>query len=367
MNITNLYNQLCEGKIEKSFFMKNVRMQFPQYVSPSTSFEDSVKILIGKRILVENKKETINEVEANSGFTYLKKDLVRDAIDYVDPYQLKIGVQVELSKMDDISGDNYKLAMEKAVKNLTKDDCFYKEYQIANYKEVKKYDETLKMVPVKNTGKKTESKAKVKADGHLKKEVKKDEKTNVSTPTKENKKGKPKGVKEMTYNAKKTKGISKVMEKTGKEKVIKELKESLTKKKVELTEDMHYDYTVGGEVETPSGPGKVTGIVGGTISVELDNGTTQDFQINVLDKIKRDAAFGKLPNLGSVKTKDSAEDKKDNIISKLREFFSKKKKVKEASKFKAGGEVVFKSDKEAAGYEADLRNAGVKYIKTRTQ
>lgn len=328
MNITSLYRDLCEGKIQKSFFMRSARTQFPNFISATTSYEDAVKILKGKRMIFENEtnseKTLLNEASTNSGFTYLKNELTRDAIDYVDPYQLKVGVQTELSKMDDISGDNYKLAMEKAVKNLTKDKFFYKDSIIANFKEVKKEDEAREMKPVKATKKTESKKAKVKADGYLKKEVKKDEKENVSAPTKENKKGKPKGVKEMTYNAKKAKGISKVQPATGKEKVIKELKESILKKKVSLKEDTHFDYTVGGEVETPEGHGKVTDIVGGTISVQLDNGVHKDFQINVLDKMKRDAAFGKLPNLGSVKS----TDKKDNIISKLREFFSKKKKMK---------------------------------------
>ena len=38
-------------------------------------------------------------------------------------------------------------------------------------------------------------------------------------------------------------------------------------------------------------------------------------------------------------------------------------KMKEAVKFHAGGEVIFTKDSDAAGYEADLKNAGVKYRK----
>lgn len=55
-NIQAQYQDLLEGKMSKSNFMRNVRMQFPQHVSPSTSFDDSVKILKGKRILSEAKK-----------------------------------------------------------------------------------------------------------------------------------------------------------------------------------------------------------------------------------------------------------------------------------------------------------------------
>ena len=37
---------------------------------------------------------------------------------------------------------------------------------------------------------------------------------------------------------------------------------------------------------------------------------------------------------------------------------------KEAKKFKAGGETIFKSDTEAPGYEADLKKAKVQYTKS---
>lgn len=52
-NIQAQYQDLLEGRMSKSNFMRNVRMQFPQHISPSNSFEDSVKILKGKRILSE--------------------------------------------------------------------------------------------------------------------------------------------------------------------------------------------------------------------------------------------------------------------------------------------------------------------------
>ena len=55
-NIQKQYTDLLEGKMSKSNFMRNVRMQFPQYVSPVTSYDDSIKILKGKRILSEAKQ-----------------------------------------------------------------------------------------------------------------------------------------------------------------------------------------------------------------------------------------------------------------------------------------------------------------------
>ena len=42
----------------------------------------------------------------------------------------------------------------------------------------------------------------------------------------------------------------------------------------------------------------------------------------------------------------------------------KKKDVDEAKKYKAGGEIIFKSDTEAQGFEKDLAKAGVKFTKS---
>ena len=60
-NIQAQYQDLLEGKMSKSNFMRNVRMQFPQHISPVNSFDDSVKILKGKRILSEAKIEDVSE------------------------------------------------------------------------------------------------------------------------------------------------------------------------------------------------------------------------------------------------------------------------------------------------------------------
>jgi hypothetical protein len=54
MNITKLYQQLQEGKTTRDYFIREARRQFPQFVSPVTSFTDAVSILKGKRILSEN-------------------------------------------------------------------------------------------------------------------------------------------------------------------------------------------------------------------------------------------------------------------------------------------------------------------------
>ena len=52
-NITKQYQDLLEGKMSKDTFMRNVRREFPQWVSPVNSFQDAVTILKSKRILHE--------------------------------------------------------------------------------------------------------------------------------------------------------------------------------------------------------------------------------------------------------------------------------------------------------------------------
>ena len=52
-SIANQYRDLKEGKMSQSNFMRNLRMQFPQYVTNVTSFNDAVRILKSKAILTE--------------------------------------------------------------------------------------------------------------------------------------------------------------------------------------------------------------------------------------------------------------------------------------------------------------------------
>ena len=140
------------------------------------------------------------------------------------------------------------------------------------------------------------------------------------------------------------------------------MKEHLVKKKAELNEDMHHDYTHGMEVDTPSGVGRVAEIVGSTITVEYDNGKAQDFQVNVLNKQKE--VHHEQPQMEVSQEEPKKGITKEQVMNKLKEFFSKKKKVKEAKKFKLGSDIVVKSDSEANAYETDLKKAGAKYTKS---
>jgi hypothetical protein len=52
-NISGQYQDLLEGKMTQAQFLRNARMMFPNYVTNHNSFDDSVKILKTKGMLVE--------------------------------------------------------------------------------------------------------------------------------------------------------------------------------------------------------------------------------------------------------------------------------------------------------------------------
>jgi preprotein translocase subunit YajC len=93
---------------------------------------------------------------------------------------------------------------------------------------------------------------------------KNDAKANTKVSTKENKKGKPKGVEIM------------------KEAVLDELLSSLKKKDL-VKEDVHPTYNVGAEVYTHNGKGKIKEIIGSTFTIEMEDGSLVDVQINTVD------------------------------------------------------------------------------------
>ena len=182
------------------------------------------------------------------------------------------------------------------------------------------------------------------------------------------------------------------------------LKQLLSKKKVELTEDMHPTYGMGQEVPLPeedikeykSKTGIVKDIFGGTLELEIQREGEEPLiinrQVNVIDKAKelvnvksqaddKDArdnmwsdwdkrgekTFGGVADFPS-KIDADRQKKTLGLVEKLRKALGldkKKKDVDEATKIKAGGEVIFTADNMVADKEAELRKAGVKFTKTK--
>lgn len=393
MTTAQLYRKHKAGEISRDRFLYEVRRDSNlPWITNTTSFDDAVKILKNKSI--------ISEMDAN-----VKTD---PAVDRVNPYFLKRGVNKLLSKEDELTNDSYIDALNKAAKQLEKNPHAFDEEMFANAESVQKEDEKLEMEEVK--------------------------KGNLNDKKNEMKKVKVKAVKSL------------------KETAIEELTNSL-KKKESINEDSHWYHHVGSEVHTPDGEGTVKEITGGTLTVELKDGQLKDYQINTIDhhnekaqeeatmhfkdepadpkyNVKKDTS-GKIVQATNsdgvtvsmndqVVTKDTGEKIKiagfeetqgkvmakyntgmfftsididglektkdmkvtspfggSTVTEKIKEYMEKfkgdkekmgklkdmVKKIKEATKFHAGGEVIFTKDSEAPGYEADLKRAGVKYTK----
>lgn len=196
-------------------------------------------------------------------------------VDRVNPYALKREVEKLLAKETELTNDSYKQALNKAAKKLT-DPQAVKKAMFANADTVERADAKLQTQEVKKGNLKDKHNEMKKVKGQTAPKA-------TASSTKENRKGKPKGVEVM-----KDKGVE------GTEKIIKEaaLSEltSFLKKKLNLSEDVHYEYHVGSEVHLPEGgTGKIVEIRGGTCTVEIEDGTHRDIQMNVLGHAKKKA------------------------------------------------------------------------------
>lgn len=394
MTTIQLYRKHKAGEVSREKFLYEVRKDnnLP-WVTNTTSYDDAVKILKNKGI--------ISEADANVA--------TDPAVDRVNPYFLKRGVNKLLSKEEELTNDSYINALNKAAKALEKDPHAFDDEMFANDEDVKKADEKLKMQDVK--------------------------KGNLNDKDREMKKVKVKSLKEAA---------------------LEELTNSL-KKKDQINEDSHWYHSIGSEVHTPDGPGTVKEIIGGTFTVELKDGQLKDYQINSIDhhtqkaqqeeamlpfkdknlpgsdgpllrgyQMNKDGQRAISPQGLEFKVGDEAitVDRNEKIkidslkiqqrrimagyfdgmnynyvdieglekpagdspwstwrgrpfgeaikkyiakhkgnkekMNKIKEMV---KRLKEATKFHAGGEVIFKKDSEVPGFEADLKSAGVKYTK----
>jgi hypothetical protein len=359
MTVSILFKKHRAGEISKEKFLYEVRrdQQLP-FITNMTSYEDSIKILKNKSIVKE-----------------------ATAQDNIHPYTLKKGAEAELLKGGEITNLAYAKAVATATKKLAKDPTAYDDLHISNSEKIKKADAKLEMTPVKGENFVDKHNGMKKVKGFH------DAKSNTKASKKENKRGNPKGVKMMKESTQ-----------------LDILKGLLSKKKVELTEDMHPTYGMGQEVPLPeedvkqfkSQTGIVKDIFGGTLELEIQREGEEPLiinrQVNVIDKAKelvnvksqaddKDArdnmwsdwdkrgekTFGGVADFPS-KIDADRQKKTLGLVEKLRKALGldkKKKDVDEGTKFKAGGEVIFVPDNMAPDKEAELRKAKVAFTKTK--
>jgi hypothetical protein len=284
MRTIELYRKHKAGEVSREKFLYEVRRNKDlPWVTNVTSYDDAVKILKNKGI--------ISEADANVA--------TDPAVDKVNPYFLKRGVNKILAKEKELTNDSYINALNKAAKQLEANPHAFDEDMLANAKEVEKADAKLKTQEVKK-------------NNHI-------DKANE---------------------------MKKVKVKSLKESAIEELTTYLKKKDL-VNEDVHYSHNVGSEVHTPDGPGKVVEIVGGTLTVEMEDGKLVDVQINTVDHFTQKAkeepeqttqaepsvadmwANWKGKPFGGMVVDPGYESDLDKKYGKLREYIAKNKHDKE--------------------------------------
>jgi len=279
--------------------------------SPTVSITDDLPFF-------ENKKKSLNEATEKSEGRY-KETIGKDQygrfadLDNANLQTFLRAMAFEISQQQGFDDKMLPSLIEKIAKKMKKDPNAYRELVTSNYADIAKQDESMKMVPVsgKNTSDKENAMEKIKGQENPK-----------ATPSKtENRKGKPEGVKEMGITPKKAKGITAVMDMPGKEKIIDQLKEAIKKS---LKEDTHPKYNRGSNAHTPDGEGEVKEVRGGTITVELKDGQTKDYQVNTLNHFeKKKKEEGIMPGVdlgGSfekMKTSMGDEQKFQDLVNKF--------------------------------------------------
>ena len=229
MTTIDLYRKHKAGGVSREKFLYEVRRDnnLP-FITNLTLYDDAVKILKNKGIVTEETKEAKADEAVKAEVkpkSLSEKNPKTLHLDVAHPYEYRLGLQQELNTIGEYTDEALEKAKETVLKNLAKDANFYTTLLNA------------KTSPY--TFKKTETDEKgmqARPDGYLKKEAKKDEKSNVkdNLGNKEAGTTKPKGITIMP-----DKGV------TGSEKTIKEGIEISDLKKGDTVEYEGNKYKIG--------------------------------------------------------------------------------------------------------------------------
>lgn len=127
---TEKYNAVLEGNMAKQEFVRQMRQQFPNFVSQFNGFEDSVQILKNKGMIFEVKKE--------EGYKVPELNLSLDVI------ERGIDAELEAAGIDsagNVTKEQYLEAKRKAMHNLKKDMNHYLNLMAGESSTVDKNDE----------------------------------------------------------------------------------------------------------------------------------------------------------------------------------------------------------------------------------
>jgi 5S rRNA maturation endonuclease (ribonuclease M5) len=118
-SIKNQYIDLQEGKMSQAQFLRNVRLNIPQYVTNVTSFGDTIKILKNKGILSE---ADIKYKDGKDMYAQFKE------IDNLNGQEYKTGIAVEHGCNPDKTEEEI---IKIVVKNLKKNPFYYTDYKMS--------------------------------------------------------------------------------------------------------------------------------------------------------------------------------------------------------------------------------------------
>ena len=230
MTTIDLYRKHKAGEVSREKFLYEVRRDnnLP-FITNLTSYDDAVKILKNKGIVTEVDTKEAKADEAVKAEVKAKAPSTKKPsslhIDVANPYEYRHGLQYELNELGEYTDEALEKAKTTVLKNLAKDANFY-----SNLLNQKQSHYEFKASETDKPG------MQAKADGYLKKELKKDEKSNVkdNLGNKEAGTTKPKGITIMP-----DKGV------TGSEKTIKENIEISDLKKGDTVEYEGNKYKIG--------------------------------------------------------------------------------------------------------------------------
>ena len=316
------YVDLLEGKMSKANFMRNLRMTYPQHITPTLSYDDSIRVLKGKRMLSE-------APEGVYGHNPNAEAPQKPGIDQLNYYQVYHGIQYELAQAPEITDEAYVKARKKVVDTILKDPDAYKDLQIGNYKAVKKMDKDLEMEDVKEDNKVD------KANGM--KVLRKDAPASANGSKKDAKK--KSSVQQMTQAPKKHKGIE-VMDVPGKATILA-LKEHILDEMMKDNPE-HEQINKGSRVKKKdlkdydaAKVGNVTDFDGHMATVKWDSGAVEHVMPNILTKKQipqhpeAREKFNKIPNYPGFQhiNKEEIEESVEVEVEESREM--KLKRLKE--------------------------------------
>jgi len=130
ITVTEKYKAVNEGRMAKSEFVRQMRQEYPMYISNFDGFDSAVQILKNKQMLFEAKK---SEAKAP---VYDEKPALNYSLDALDR-----GIRAELQ----IDGVDFKEAEKRAKSNLEKNATHYLDLLSGESNKVDKHDKEVEV------------------------------------------------------------------------------------------------------------------------------------------------------------------------------------------------------------------------------